>query len=120
MPDKLKAFDIRLGKAIKSARSGRNWSQQRLAAKINVQRATLSNYERGDRPIPTRTLNKIALALEVTPSYFFPEAEAAANEALGQAATRQLKIEQIENQLADASSPTLDMILTVMNLGGSR
>ena len=120
MPDKLKKFDKRTGQAIRSARNEKKWSQQKLAARVNIQRARLSNYERGERPIPAAILDKIAIALEVKPGYFYPEAEAGGADAVGVAATRQTKIDMIEQQLGSAEMKTLDMILSVLDLGGPR
>ncbi len=120
MPEKLKDFDLALGRAIRSARNERGWSQERLAEKIDVKRAAISNYERGNRPVPARILAKISIALQVKPGYFFPEAEAAGIETRGLAAARQYKIEQIHGKLGQANTPTLDMILTVLDLGRAR
>lgn len=120
MRNGLKSFDRTLGKAIRVARERKGLSQFQLAAKIGIGRASLSNYERGDRQVPVRILDKLSLELEVKPGYFFPAAEAKGSESMGAAATRQLKLDQIKARLPRVSDATLDMILTVIDLSRPR
>ena len=58
-----------LGRKIVSLRLERGLSQSGLAHAINLSRATLSHYERGDREIRTDTLLKIAEYFDVSVEY---------------------------------------------------
>ncbi len=118
--DRKKKVDQRLGQAVRAARDEKRWSQQRLANKLHIQRATLSNYERGDRPIPANVLDQICKELGVKGSYFFPETETRANDMVGAAASKQLRVDKINTMLRTADLETLDAVLTVLDLGTSR
>ncbi len=120
MPTKRKKIDRRIGQAIRAARDERRLSQQRLAAKLDIQRATLSNYERGDRPVPANVLDQICDVLEVKAGYFFPEAETFGSDSVGDAASRQLRVDRVKEMLRNADIETLDAVLTVLDLGTSR
>ncbi len=110
-------FDQQLGTAIRSARRAKGWSQERLAARVSILRATLGYYERGARPIPARTLNRIAIALDIKPGHFFREAEATGSDANGDAAARKQRIEEINRKMGpDTALVTLDMILHILDL----
>ncbi len=54
-----------LGKRIKELRKERNYTQDVLAEKANIEPASLSNIENGKNYPTAETLEKIAFALEV-------------------------------------------------------
>lgn len=59
-----------IGKKIKILRKTRGLTQQQLADKLNVKRATISNYEIGRRSPHIKELEVIAEALGVNLEYF--------------------------------------------------
>lgn len=59
-----------IGKKIKILRKTRGLTQQQLADKLNVKRATISNYEIGRRSPHIKELESIAEALGVGLDYF--------------------------------------------------
>ena len=61
-----------IGELIKKVRQNNGMTQQQLADALGVQRAAISKYEKGIVPPNITTLEKIATALEVPISYFFP------------------------------------------------
>lgn len=62
---------LEIGKKIKILRKTRGLTQQQLADKLNVKRATISNYEIGRRnPQNVKELEKLADALGVGLEYF--------------------------------------------------
>lgn len=59
-----------IGKKIKILRKTRGLTQQQLADKLNVKRATISNYEIGRRSPHIKELEDISEALGVNLEYF--------------------------------------------------
>lgn len=59
-----------IGQKIKILRKTRGLTQQQLADKLNVKRATISNYEIGRRSPHIKELESIAAALGVGLDYF--------------------------------------------------
>lgn len=59
-----------IGKKIKILRKTRGLTQQQLADKLNVKRATISNYEIGRRSPHIKELEEISEALGVNLEYF--------------------------------------------------
>lgn len=59
-----------IGKKIRILRKTRGLTQQQLADKLNVKRATVSNYEIGRRSPHIKELEDIAEALGVNLDYF--------------------------------------------------
>ena len=59
-----------IGKKIKVLRKARGLTQEQLADKLQVKRATISNYEVGRRSPHLKELENIANALGVTLEYF--------------------------------------------------
>lgn len=59
-----------VGKRIKAIRKTRGLTQEQLAEKLGVQRATISNYEIGRRSPHLKELEKIASILGVSLDYF--------------------------------------------------
>ena len=59
-----------IGQKIKILRKTRGLTQQQLADKLNVKRATISNYEIGRRSPHIKELESIAEALGVNLDYF--------------------------------------------------
>lgn len=62
--------DERISKKIKALRKTRGLTQEQLAEKLGVQRATISNYEIGRRSPHIKELEKIADVLGVPLEYF--------------------------------------------------
>ena len=62
--------DEKISKKIKALRKTRGMTQEQLAEKLGVQRATISNYEIGRRSPHIKELEKIADALGVSLDYF--------------------------------------------------
>lgn len=61
---------MNVGKRIKALRKTRGLTQEQLAEKLGVQRATISNYEIGRRSPHLKELEKIAGVLGVSLDYF--------------------------------------------------
>ena len=61
---------LEIGKKIKILRKTRGLTQQQLADKLNVKRATISNYEIGRRSPHIKELEDIAEVLGVNLDYF--------------------------------------------------
>ena len=59
-----------ISKKIKTLRKARGLTQEQLAEKLGVQRATVSNYEIGRRSPHIKELEKIADVLGVSLEYF--------------------------------------------------
>lgn len=59
-----------IGKKIKILRKTRGWTQQQLADRLNIKRATISNYEIGRRSPHIKELEEIAEVLGVNLEYF--------------------------------------------------
>lgn len=59
-----------IGKKIKILRKTRGLTQEQLAEKLNVKRATISNYEIGRRSPHIKELEEISKALGVNLEYF--------------------------------------------------
>jgi transcriptional regulator with XRE-family HTH domain len=59
-----------IGKKIKILRKTRGLTQEQLAEKLNIKRATISNYEIGRRSPHIKELEAIAEALGVNLEYF--------------------------------------------------
>jgi transcriptional regulator with XRE-family HTH domain len=60
MSDTSSALDTTIGAAIRAARFSRGLTQDDLAARLGVTRATIASYETGRRKIPAGTLIRIA------------------------------------------------------------
>lgn len=61
---------MNVGKRIKALRKTRGLTQEQLAERLGVQRATISNYEIGRRSPHLKELEKIASVLGVSLDYF--------------------------------------------------
>lgn len=57
----------RVGERIRELRGAKGWTQQMLADHSGVERAHLTKLEEGKREAGLRTLEKIAVALDVEP-----------------------------------------------------
>ncbi|NQX46408.1 helix-turn-helix transcriptional regulator [Paenibacillus tritici] len=62
-----------LGKKIKQLRLGKDWSQERLGFKSNLDRTYIGGIERGERNLTVLNLKKIADALGVSVSFILSE-----------------------------------------------
>jgi transcriptional regulator with XRE-family HTH domain len=60
MSDTSSALDTTIGTAIRAARFSRGLTQDDLAARLGLTRATIASYETGRRKIPAGTLIQIA------------------------------------------------------------
>ena len=67
---------VRLGKRIRRLRQKRGWQQVDLAAHAETSRQHISAIELGQRELCILTLERIAVALDLTPSELLREAEA--------------------------------------------
>lgn len=61
-------------KAIRTASSGRHYTQERLASLVNLERTSISNIEAGNQRVPLHVLYELCNSLgveitEVLPSY---------------------------------------------------
>ncbi len=64
----LRAF----GECVRSAREGRGWSQEDLAAEAGLDRTYVGGIERGERNLGLLNINKLAKALDDGFSGFLP------------------------------------------------
>jgi transcriptional regulator with XRE-family HTH domain len=62
----------KLGERVHSARGARRWSQEKLAEYAGINRSTVAKIEQGQGNPELLTLNRIALALELSFNDFFP------------------------------------------------
>lgn len=118
MSEKPSKFDTQIGEAIRTARKNRGWSQTQLSSRTKISRGALSNYERG-RPVPTRTLSDIAIALEIKPGHFFSEAEKGGQTRKGEAAAKAQRIAQIHAELDSCNLQTLEAIVKILDIARS-
>lgn len=72
-----KRFAALLGTIIRSARLERHLSQEALAARCGIQRASLASIERGEKAITIETGRKLAYALGMPLSVLFRRVEEA-------------------------------------------
>ena len=61
-------LERRFGRAVREAREGLGWSQERFAELANLNRSYLGEIERGVVSASLATVEKIASALEIPPS----------------------------------------------------
>lgn len=64
----IKQLLVKVGANIKRIREEKNVKQQDLAAMCNYEKSNFSKIESGETNITLKTLNKIAVALEVSAS----------------------------------------------------
>jgi transcriptional regulator with XRE-family HTH domain len=62
----------KFGELVHAARDARKWTQEDLAGHAGVDRTTVGTIEQGKGNPELLTINKIALALELSFSDFFP------------------------------------------------
>lgn len=62
----------KFGERVHAARNARKWSQETLAEHAGTDRTTVGKIEQGKGNPELLTINKIALALELTFNDFFP------------------------------------------------
>lgn len=73
-------MSISIGTRIKELRTLFNMSQEELGNRVGVQRAAINKYEKGTvENIPIKTLEKIAIAFDVSPSYLVGWSDTASN-----------------------------------------
>jgi len=73
------AIYISIGAAIRKRRKQLKYTQERLAPKVGISRATLANIEIGRQSILIHTLYRIADVLEMSPFDLLPEARRTEN-----------------------------------------
>ncbi|MFD2370479.1 helix-turn-helix domain-containing protein [Brevibacillus sp. GCM10020057] len=66
-------MDTDLGKLIRSLRVGQKKTLRQISEKTELSISFLSQVERGKSSITLESLKKISEALDVSPSYFFPD-----------------------------------------------
>lgn len=69
--------DLEVGRRIRTLRLDREMTQTELAKAIGVKFQMVQKYEKGKNRVGAGRLQRIASALEVNPSYFFPNTGAA-------------------------------------------
>ena len=74
---------LKLAEKIKQLRKNRNWSQEKLAKKINLQRKQIVLYEKGESNPSIETLYNLAIAFNVTTDFLLFDTEKQFNERLG-------------------------------------
>jgi transcriptional regulator with XRE-family HTH domain len=62
----------KLGERVHSARDARDWSQEQLAEYAGINRSTVAKIEQCKGNPELLTINRIALALELSFNDFFP------------------------------------------------
>lgn len=67
----MKTLQQKLGARIQEVRKSKNLTQEALAEQIDMDKANLSNIERGKRFMTAKTLEKLANALEVEEKELF-------------------------------------------------
>ncbi|MES2262861.1 MAG: helix-turn-helix transcriptional regulator [Pseudomonadota bacterium] len=67
----------RFGLAIRQLREGRGWSQERLAEAADLNRSFIGEVERGHAMPSLQTIDKLAGALDITPSILLARCEQA-------------------------------------------
>ena len=60
-----------VGKKLKELRKMEGWTQKYIAAKLQISRSTLANYERLAREVPVELIPKIAKLFGVRTDYLF-------------------------------------------------
>jgi transcriptional regulator with XRE-family HTH domain len=75
MPPKKSTANRVLGKAIRSAREQRGYTQEGFARKAGIDRSYYGAIERGEFNLSVDTVIKIAVALEMTASQLFRRAK---------------------------------------------
>ncbi|MBV8618157.1 MAG: helix-turn-helix transcriptional regulator [Curvibacter sp.] len=66
------------GRVLRQRREQAGWSQELLAEKADLNRSYIGELERGQAVPSLITLEKLAAALELSPSYLLAQAERAA------------------------------------------
>ena len=64
----------RIGAALRTARLARGLTQDDLARVLQVERATISRYEQGTRPIPAEVLSRLSRHLHTPVYQLLPDA----------------------------------------------
>lgn len=64
----------RIGAAIRSARLAKGITQDDLARMLNVERATISRYEQGTRPVPAEMISRLSTYLHTPVYQLLPDA----------------------------------------------
>lgn len=96
-----------IGKEIRRIREGKGWSQAELAVYAGSSQPTVNQIESGKRNPSTRTLEKLAAALEVEVASFFPKAQSSLfTQPPREAAEEGSILQQLEEFLSSVESPT--------------
>lgn len=96
----------KLGARIQEIRKGKNFTQEVLAEKIDMDKPNLSNIECGKRFMTAKTLEKLATALEVEEKEFFD---------FGHIKDRKELLNAINSAANDASDNELQYIYKVVS-----
>ncbi|GAA2941268.1 helix-turn-helix domain-containing protein [Glutamicibacter bergerei] len=75
MEDKQNPLEVALSKQIRVELAEREWSQDFLAEKVGITKATLSRYLKGHRSMPLPTLYEIAKAFGMSLREIMTKAE---------------------------------------------
>ncbi|MDE7326192.1 MAG: helix-turn-helix transcriptional regulator [Lachnospiraceae bacterium] len=100
---------VKLGKRIRRIREDRELSQEKLAKKIGVSMAHMSNIENGKTKFSLPVLISIADTLGVTPDVLLLEQVNAREK------TRGVLIQQVDEQLAECDEAQIFMIEEIVH-----
>lgn len=76
MEDKQNPLEVALSKQIRVELTEREWSQDLLAEKVGITKATLSRYLKGHRSMPLPTLYEVAKVFNMSLREIMEKAEA--------------------------------------------
>lgn len=101
----MRRFYEEVGRRLRQARTEAELTQQQLASKVGLSRASVANIEAGRQPFLLHTLNSFAAALEVKPQSLLPDDGA-------QAADLELPVEKELEDLSEAEQRWVRRVLT--------
>lgn len=101
----VRRFYEEVGRRLRQARTDADLTQQQLADKVGVSRASVANIEAGRQPFLLHVLNGFAAALEVKPCTLLPDEGA-------RAAELDLPVEKELEDLSEAEQRWVRRVLT--------
>lgn len=101
----MRRFYEEVGRRLRQARTEADLTQQQLAAKVGLSRASVANIEAGRQPFLLHSLNAFAAALEVKPCALLPDNGA-------KAAEIDLPVEKELQDLSEAEQRWVRRVLT--------
>ncbi len=101
----MRRFYEEVGRRLRQARTHADLTQQQLANKVGLSRASVANIEAGRQPFLLHTLNSFAAALEVKPCVLLPDDGA-------RATATDLPVEKELEDLSEAEQRWVRRVLT--------